>query len=106
MIDGYTQPGSSPNTNPPGLRDNAVILIELSGAIARPAAAASPSMRTLRCARLVINRFQGDAIDIGCSANDSVIEGNFIGTNATGTAALPNGAFGNGGISSLLLAQE
>ena len=34
MIDGYTQPGSSPNTNPPGQGDNAVILIELSGAIA------------------------------------------------------------------------
>ena len=34
MIDGYTQPGSSPNTNLPGQPDNAVILIELSGAIA------------------------------------------------------------------------
>ncbi len=32
------------------------------------------------------------------SASDGVIEGNFIGTNATGTAALPNGASGNGGI--------
>ena len=32
------------------------------------------------------------------AANDSVIEGNFIGTNATGTAALPNGASGNGGV--------
>ena len=47
----------------------------------------------------MINRFQGDAIDIGPTlpANDGIIEGNFIGTNATGTAALPNGAFGNGG---------
>ena len=30
-IDGYSQPGSSPNTNGPGLGDNAVIEIELNG---------------------------------------------------------------------------
>ena len=30
-IDGYTQPGASPNTNGPGLGTNAVILIELDG---------------------------------------------------------------------------
>src|SRR5439155_20729254 len=30
-IDGYSQPGSSPNTNPPAMGINAAILIELSG---------------------------------------------------------------------------
>src|SRR4051812_24106557 len=30
VIDGYTQPGASPNTNGPGLGDNAVIRIELN----------------------------------------------------------------------------
>src|SRR5216117_3333494 len=30
-IDGYTQPGSSPNSNGPGLPDNSVHLIELDG---------------------------------------------------------------------------
>jgi len=99
MIDGYTQPGSSPNTNPPGIRDNAIILIELSGAIATPGSSGL-IIRANQCGvrGLVINQFQGDAIDIGPSKNDNVIEGNFIGTNATGTAALPNGSFGNGGV--------
>src|SRR3954447_3875756 len=31
LIAGYTQPGASPNTNGPGLADNAVLLIELDG---------------------------------------------------------------------------
>jgi len=92
-IDGYTQPGSSPNTNPPTMGDNAVILIELSGAI-------SPVINglTLQFALadnctvrgLVINSFQLNAIDI--NSNGNTIEGNFIGTNAAGTAPLPNGA--------------
>jgi hypothetical protein len=98
MIDGYTQPGSSPNTNPLGQRDNAVILIELSGEIAPPSSAGLTILANQCGARgLVINRFQGDAIVIGSSsfpANDCVIEGNFIGTNTAGTAALPNGASG------------
>jgi hypothetical protein len=45
---------------------------------------------------LVINRFVHDGIDV-CT-NGNVIEGNFIGTNPAGTAALPNGSGGNGGI--------
>ncbi len=94
MIDGYTQPGSMPNTNPPGQGDNAVILIELSGAIAPPPSGGL-NIEASECGvrGLVINQFPGDAIDIGQTfvAIDNVIEGNFIGTNATGTAALPNG---------------
>src|SRR5262245_27464851 len=31
LIDGYTQPGSSPNTNGPGLPDNSVHLIQIDG---------------------------------------------------------------------------
>ena len=42
---------------------------------------------------LVINRFKGSGISAS-GAGNNVIEGNFIGTNATGTAALPN--IGNG----------
>ncbi len=101
MIDGYTQPGSSPNTNPPGQGDNAVILIELSGAMAPPNTSGL-RIQVNQCGvrGLVINQFPGDAIEIGptFAANDGVIEGNFIGTNTSGTAALPNGASGIGGI--------
>src|SRR5262249_1498927 len=45
---------------------------------------------------LVINSFQHDAIDV--FSNGNVITGNFIGTNATGTAALPNGTNGLGAV--------
>ena len=64
-VDGYTQPGSSPNTNPPGLGDNAVILIELSGAIAPPNTRGL-TINVSECGvrGLIINRFQNDAIDI------------------------------------------
>jgi hypothetical protein len=91
MIDGYTQPGSMPNTNPPGQGDNAVILIELSG-IMTPAGSSGLTIDADESGvrGLVINQFSGDAIDIPL-AIDGVIEGNFIGTNANGTAALPNG---------------
>ncbi|MFY9569866.1 MAG: HYR domain-containing protein [Blastocatellia bacterium] len=47
---------------------------------------------------LVINRFSGNGIVVG--GNGNIIEGNFIGTNATGTFALGNaqdGVFINGG---------
>ena len=98
-IDGYTQPGAMPNTNPPGQRDNARILIELSGAMAPAISGLTINANGSGVGGLVINRFQHNAIEIG--SDDNVIVGNFIGTNPTGTAALPNGAsdaFGNGGI--------
>ena len=55
-----------PNTNPPGQGDNAVILIELSGAIAPPPSGGL-NIEASECGvrGLVINQFPGDAIDIG-----------------------------------------
>ena len=49
-----------------GMRDNAVILIELSGAIAAPGSSGL-TIDANQCGvrGLVINQFQGDAIDIG-----------------------------------------
>jgi hypothetical protein len=99
IIDGYTQPGSSPNTNPPTMGDNAVMLIELSGANVGNVTGltllfALADNCTVR--GLVINSFQHDAMEIG--SNSNTIGGNFIGTNAAGTAALPNGASGLGGV--------
>jgi hypothetical protein len=98
-IDGYTQPGSSVNTNATTKGINAVILIQLSGA--RAPANSNFSGLTIDAASctvrgLVISSFQHDAIDV-CT-NGNVIKGNFIGTNPAGTTALPNGAGGNGAI--------
>jgi hypothetical protein len=98
IIDGYTQPGSSVNTNPPGLGDNAVILIQLSGALAPPNTSGLTIHADVCGVRgLIINRFPSNGIIIGSPlGDDNVIGGNFIGTNATGTVALPNGAGGIG----------
>ena len=93
-IDGYTQPGSSPNTNGPGLPDNSVHRIELDGASAgnvsglRVYQGAGGS--TIR--GLVINRFSNRGILLENSTGSNHVEGNFIGTDAAGTAALGNGA--------------
>src|SRR5712692_1943934 len=85
-IDGYTQPGSSANTNGPGLPDNAVLTIELNGASAGPAAPGLfilASGSTIR--GLVINRFSNSGIVMGANASGNTVAGNFLGTDATGT---------------------
>ena len=64
-IDGYTQPGTSQNTNPPGQRDNARILIELSGAMAPPISGLTINANGCGVRGLIINRFQLNAINIG-----------------------------------------
>jgi len=87
IIDGYTQPGASANTLATG--DNAVLLIELNTAatgfglnIIGPG-----SGSTIR--GLVINR-GSDGIELTQSATNCTIEGNFIGTDPTGTNGLGN----------------
>jgi CSLREA domain-containing protein len=101
VIDGYTQPGASVNTDPTGF--NGTLLIEISGASNTDRAnglriAAGGS--TVR--GLVIGGFNGtpltdDAQDSGIlleSVGGNVIAGNFLGTDPTGTAAHPNGNVG------------
>ena len=103
VIDGYTQSGASANTNPPGLGSNAVLQIELDGTLA-DTGPPPPSIHgviigaggsTVR--GLVINRFvTGDGIRISTPTagiggpGGNVVEGNFIGTDVTGTVALGN----------------
>ncbi|NIM48127.1 MAG: CSLREA domain-containing protein, partial [Gemmatimonadales bacterium] len=90
VVDGYTQPGASPNTNPPNMGTNAVLMIELDGTNAGFGAnglninASSSAVRGL-----VINRFGGAGIRLGSSGN--VVEGNFLGTDVAGAIALGNG---------------
>jgi hypothetical protein len=89
-IDGYTQPGTSANTDPAG--DDAVLLIELEGSgfpftqIGLELAAGS-SGSTIR--GLVVNAWPGPQLQISNSSN-STIAGNFVGTDPTGTIPRPN----------------
>jgi hypothetical protein len=83
-IDGYSQPGSRPNSRQTG-GTNAVILIEISGAEAGSTAGLSIRTSNVVVRGLAINRFGAQAgIDI-VSGEGSKIEGNFIGTDASGT---------------------
>jgi len=93
IIDGYTQSGASPNTNPAGTGLNTVLMIELDGSNAGIYVAGlhiSAGNSTVR--GLVINRFHGygsKGIEVDMNSGN-VIEGNFIGTDVTGTVALGN----------------
>jgi hypothetical protein len=95
-IDGYTQAGASENTL--ANADNALLLVELDGSNPSLGNFSGLVINADNCTvrGLVINRFLHDAIDINSSGN--LIAGNFIGTDPTGTSALPNGANGVGGI--------
>lgn len=94
-IDGLTQPGASPNTLPTG--NNANLTIELDGTFAGATATglrlsgAGASGSTIR--GLVINRFSDEGIEVS-NADDVTIQGNFIGTDATGSVAAGNGGHG------------
>lgn len=109
-IDGFTQPGSSPNTMVLG--NDAVMMIEIDGSLAGAAdglvllpavgGAGFCGANGSFIRGLVINRFGGSAIVAGlpgacpagaqCSAGFTRIYANFIGTDVTGTQALGNGA--------------
>src|SRR5207237_5218207 len=93
-LDGDPQAGARPNTNGPGLGDNAVLRIDIDGTNAAPGIATGCLVvdlggggSTIR--GLVINRCPKAAITLGNSVGGNVIDGNFIVTNST--ASLPTG---------------
>ncbi|HLL76958.1 MAG TPA: LamG-like jellyroll fold domain-containing protein, partial [Pyrinomonadaceae bacterium] len=87
VIDGYTQPGSSPNTLATG--NDAALKIELNGTSAGAASGLRFTVGGSTIRGLVINRFQQHGILLfGGSA--STIEGNFIGTDPSGASDLGN----------------
>lgn len=95
IIDGYTQPGSSPNTDP--LYSNAKIMVQISAPKERSAngiVVTSPgnTIRGLAFFKL------GDSIALkGSSASGNTIVGNFVGTDAAGNfAASTKGLPGDG----------
>ncbi len=88
IIDGYSQPGSSPNTLAVG--NNAALLIELSGNNAGGNANGLTLINVYDTTikGLVINLFSGYGIYVDGIGQDNggiVIEGNFIGTDPTGS---------------------
>jgi CSLREA domain-containing protein len=90
-VDGYTQPGSSPNTKAIG--DDAVLKIELDGS---NAGSGGDGLRIEGASNsvikgLVINSFSGVGIDVFGDSVGTRIEGNFLGTDVTGTLDKGNG---------------
>jgi hypothetical protein len=96
VIDGYTQPGASPNTLAVG--DNAVLLIEINGADAGEDSGLVIFAPDTTVRGLVVNGFrkgqsstQGRGIvALGAAATNVAIAGNFVGVDPSGTAAVPN----------------
>ena len=90
-IDGYTQPGSSPNTNATGAL-NSVLQVEIDGTVA-PNRCVTIGANNVEVRGLVINRC-GESIELfnpfGSSVSGIVIAGNFLGTDAAGLASASN----------------
>jgi CSLREA domain-containing protein len=83
-IDGYSQPGASPNTLAKGT--NAVLKIELDGANAGNGAPGLDIQASNTVVKgLVINRFHDVGVEVKRDVADVSIEGNFIGTDSSGT---------------------
>ena len=91
IVDGFTQPGSSPNTAPLG--NNAVILIELSGVNAGAADGLSISAGGSTVQGIAVNRWQLNGIRVATLGNNTITD-NFLGTDPTGQAGLGNGFSG------------
>jgi trimeric autotransporter adhesin len=89
-IDGYTQPGASPNTLASG--NNAVLRIEISGAQAGAQAIGIDIRSAANVVRgLVINRFDRLGIAVERGAGNRIV-GCFVGTDSSGSQASPNRA--------------
>jgi titin len=91
VIDGYSQPGAHPNMRIDG--DDAALRIEIDGSLAGVASGLEIDAGSSTVRGLVINRFQFHGIVLTTNGSDA-IEGNFIGTDASGTVPLGNGHFG------------
>ncbi|HEY3855867.1 MAG TPA: hypothetical protein VGO67_15870 [Verrucomicrobiae bacterium] len=88
IIDGYTQPGAQANSLTNG--DNAVLLIELRAGTGEPNTGLNVgSGCTIR--GLVMNGFGSEAVS---ASSGDVIQGNFIGTDPSGTIAEGNEYYG------------
>ena len=94
VLNGYSQPGASVNTLTSG--DNAVLAVELNGALAgRYVTGLTLAARGITIRGLVIDAFNVVQVSLdGTAASADTLAGNFIGTDPSGTAAPNNTAGG------------
>jgi hypothetical protein len=85
VIDGYTQPGATPNTS--DMNHNGVLLIELSAAAGALPIGLDINTNNSTLAGLIINGF---ATGVRVRGAENTVRGSFIGTSAAGTEARPN----------------
>ncbi len=94
ILNGYSQPGASPNTNGPGHGDNAVLNVEIDGTSAGSGAdglVVSAGSSTIE--GLVIANFGSQNDGTGGNgivlqtAGGNIVAGNYIGTNAAATGS-------------------
>ena len=81
-IDGYTQPGASPNTKAVG--NDAALKIQLNGTSVGGVGLEIQDASNSVIKGLVVNRF-AEGITVGGDSVANRIEGNFVGTDPTGT---------------------
>ena len=86
-IDGYTQPGSSPNSLANG--DDAVILIELDGSSAGSSSGLTVTAGNSNVKGLAIGDFLSGGVEL-ITAGGNTVSGNFLGTDYTGAVARGN----------------
>jgi len=88
VIDGYTQPGAHANTLAIG--DDAALLIEIDGSLMGMGDMLRVTGPGSTIRGLVVNRVTGVNVTIGpqSPADDNIIDGNFLNTDATGTTQL------------------
>lgn len=93
LIDGFTQPGAQPNGGSGSISQgiNAVLKIELDGSGAGSGTNGLTLTAYGQVQGLVINRFAGNGIEASAGLT---LHGSFIGTDVSGSAALPNGGHG------------
>lgn len=87
IIDGYTQPGASPNTNPIGSNNNAMLKIQLNGELVPPPAPAEDGLVITAGGSIVrgmgIYGFPNTGLVLTTNGNNAV-QGNFIHSNING----------------------
>jgi hypothetical protein len=88
-INGYTQGGASANTHDTSQGLNTVLRIEINGGALSSASCLDVGAADTTIKGLVINGCDQAGIHLQDSATGAVIEGNFIGTDPTGTSASP-----------------